>query len=182
MRAPFIKIETTRLRLRKFTLNDAPFVLGLLNDPSFINNIADRNIRSLEETYGYIQSKILSSYDKNEFGLLLVELKNDHTPIGMCGLIRRDTLDDVDIGFAFLPAYWSKGYAIESALCVKNLAKDLYQLKRLVGITKKKNIASIKTLEKLGMKFEKTLRLPGESVDVELYGMNLLTDVIDAAK
>src|SRR5512138_3308303 len=125
--------QTERLILRPMTEKDAEFILELLNEPSFIKNIGDRKVRTLEGARAYITDGPVASYAKNGFGLYLVELKETHESMGMCGLIRRNTLKDVDIGYAFLPRYWSKGYAFEAALAMKRYAKDI-GLKRLVAV------------------------------------------------
>ena len=104
-------LETQRLYLRHLSTDDAGFILELVNDPSFIQNIGDRNVRTIPDAESYILKGPISSYEKNGFGLDLVLLKETGEPIGICGLIKRDTLDDVDIGYAFLPRFWSKGCA-----------------------------------------------------------------------
>src|SRR5579871_4161960 len=108
-------LETERLLIRHLTLDDAVFILELLNEPAFIRNIADRGVRSIEDAQGYIQNGPFASYSKNGFGLFAVELKATGIPIGICGLIRRDVLPDVDIGYALLERYWKNGYAYEAA-------------------------------------------------------------------
>jgi RimJ/RimL family protein N-acetyltransferase len=166
-------LETERLILRALSLEDAAFILELLNDPSYIHNIGDRKVRTIEGAKTYIKKGPLASYDDHGFGLLLVELKETHEPIGMCGLIKRETLEDVDIGYAFLPKFWSKGYATESAMAVKAFARDVLQLNRIVGITDPKNIGSIHVLEKLGMKFEKMVKLSPDDIELKLFSMEL---------
>jgi RimJ/RimL family protein N-acetyltransferase len=116
-----IILETDRLILRQFTTEDAEFILELVNEPSFIQNIGDRGVRTLEDARSYILRVAVASYEKNGFGLYLVELKESGQAIGMCGLIKRDGLEDVDIGYAFLPKFWSKGYAQEAASAVQGL-------------------------------------------------------------
>ena len=166
-------LETERLILRHFAENDAEFILQLLNDPSFIHNIGDRKIRSLEGAKVYIQNVPVASYAKHGFGLYLVELKASGESIGMCGLIQRENLKDVDIGYAFLPKFWSKGYAVESALAVRDYARDVIGLKRIVGITNPDNFPSIGVLEKIGMKFEKMIKLSDEDIDLKLFAVDL---------
>ena len=148
-------------------------MLELLNDPAFIQNIGDRKIRSLDGAKVYIRNGPVASYAKNGFGLYLVQLKETGESIGMCGLIRRDQLKDVDIGYAFLPRFWSKGYAIESALAVKEYARDVIGLKRIVAIVDPRNAGSIHVLEKLGMSFEKMVRLSEDDIELKLFSVDL---------
>jgi RimJ/RimL family protein N-acetyltransferase len=166
-------LETERLILRQFTDDDAPFILDLLNEPSFIQNIGDRKIRSLDGAKIYIKNGPVASYAQHGFGLYLVELKKTGESIGMCGLIKRPGLDDVDIGYAFLPKFWSRGYALESALGVKQYARDVIGLKRMVAITNPDNFASIRVLEKIGMTFEKMIRLPNDEMELKLFAIEL---------
>lgn len=161
-------LETERLTLRQFTAEDAPFILELVNEPSFIQNIGDRNVRSLADAVKYIEAGPVISYIRNGFGLYLVQLKESGESIGMCGLIKRAALEDVDIGYAFLPKFWSKGYAVESALAVKEQAHSL-GLRRLVAIVDPANIGSIRVLEKLGLTFEKMVRLAADDIELKLF-------------
>lgn len=165
-------LETERLTLRQFTADDAPFILELVNEPSFIQNIGDRGVRSLADAVRYIETGPIISYARNGFGLYLVQLKESGESIGMCGLIKRETLDDVDIGYAFLPKFWSKGYAVEAALAAKEQARNL-GLKRLVAIVDPANQGSIRVLEKLGMKFEKMIRLSADDIELKLFATEL---------
>ena len=165
-------LETERLTLRQFTADDAPFILELVNEPSFIQNIGDRGVRSLADAVKYIETGPIASYARNGFGLYLVQLKESGESIGMCGLIKRETLDDVDIGYAFLPKFWLKGYAVESALAVKEQARNL-GLKRLVAITDPANAGSIRVLEKIGLTFEKMIRLSADDIELKLFGADL---------
>ena len=165
-------LETERLTLRQFTADDAPFILELVNEPSFIQNIGDRGVRSLADAVKYIETGPVTSYARNGFGLYLVQLKESGESIGMCGLIKRETLGDVDIGYAFLPKFWSKGYAVEAALAVKEQGRSL-GLKRLVAIVDPANQGSIRVLEKLGMKFEKMIRLSADDIELKLFATEL---------
>ncbi len=108
-------LETHRLRLRRLSVDDAGFILRLLNEPSFIQNIGDRNVRTIEEARAYILNGPVASYETHGFGLWMVETKDAGTHIGICGLLKREVLEDVDIGYALLPEFWSRGYALESA-------------------------------------------------------------------
>lgn len=165
-------LETDRLLLRQFSLDDAEFILKLLNEPSFIQNIGDRGIRTLADATAYIRNVPLASYARNGFGLYAVVLKETNERIGMCGLIKREGLEDVDIGYAFLPAFWGKGYAVESARAVKAYAQETIGLKRLVAITDPANEGSIRVLEKIGLRFEKMVRLSEDDIELKLFAID----------
>jgi len=166
-------LETERLFLRQFSAADAEFILELLNEPSFIQNIGDRGVRTLADASSYILNGPVASYAKNGFGLCLVVLKETSESIGMCGLIKRDTLEDVDIGYAFLPKFWARGYAVESARAVKEYAKNVIGLKRIVAITDPLNEDSIRVLEKIGLQFEKMVRLSEDDIELKLFSIDL---------
>ena len=168
-----LQIETERLTLRQFTPGDAEFIIKLLNEPSFIQNIGDRGVRTLPDAEKYLANGPVSSYAKNGFGLLAVTLTDTGQLIGMCGLIKRDTLEDVDIGYAFLPEFWSKGYALESVQAVMSHAKEVVGLKRVVAIVDPANARSIRVLEKVGMAFEKMVRLSKDDIDLKLFSTSL---------
>ncbi|MCB1677031.1 MAG: GNAT family N-acetyltransferase [Halioglobus sp.] len=163
------RLQTTRLTICHLTPGDAPFILDLLNQPSFRQFIGDRGVRTLEDARNYIQKGPISSYERFGFGLFLVKLTEGDIPAGICGLLKRDTLPDVDIGFAFLPQFWSQGYAYESAAAVLAHGKNTLGLKRIVAITQPDNAASIKLLEKLGLRFERMVRLEGDDVELKLF-------------
>jgi ribosomal-protein-alanine N-acetyltransferase len=163
-------IETERLNLRRLSPEDAPFILELLNDPSFIRNIGDKGVRTLEDARGYILSGPMASYDKFGFGLWLVELKDSSAPIGMCGLLKREVLDDVDIGYAFLPAFWSQGFALESAAAVMSHANQHFGFARVVAVVNPDNESSIRLLQKLGFEYESMVKLSGEAAEIKLFG------------
>ncbi|MED1115258.1 GNAT family N-acetyltransferase [Bacillus paramycoides] len=162
--------ETERLILRWFDVKDAPFILELVNDPAWIQFIGDKGVRNLEDATNYILNGPVDMYNKIGFGLYLVERKEDLTPLGMCGLIKRDSLEDVDIGFAFLEKFRSKGYGYESASAVMEYGKNELGLKRIVAITSIDNADSGKLLEKVGLRFEKIISGSGE--DLKLFGYN----------
>jgi ribosomal-protein-alanine N-acetyltransferase len=166
-------LETQRLALRHLSADDAEFLIKLLNDPAFIQNIGDRGVRTIADAHAYIQNGPAASYTNNGFGLDLVFLKDTGESIGICGLIKREALEDVDIGYAFLPSYWSKGYAVESALAVKKYAKDAIGLKRLVAIVNPVNAGSIRVLEKIGFRFEKMIKLSEGDIDLKLFACSL---------
>jgi ribosomal-protein-alanine N-acetyltransferase len=165
-------IETERLLLRPLGVQDADFIIELLNDPSFIKNIGDRNVHSVEDAHNYILKGPVTSYEKNGFGLCLVTLKETGESIGMCGLIKRDTLEDVDLGYAYLPRYWSKGYAVEAAKATLNFGWQVIGLKRIVAITDPVNTPSNRVLEKLGFVFEKMVKIAADDIDLNLYAIH----------
>lgn len=166
-------LETERLLLRQLTTEDATFMFELLNDPSFIRNIGDRNIRTIDDACAYIVNGPVKSYEKNGFGLYLVILKETNESIGICGLIRRESLEDVDIGYALLPKFWSKGYAVEAAQATKAYAKDVVGLKRLVAIVDPVNVGSIRVLEKIGLRYENMVQLSADDIELKLFGAEL---------
>jgi len=167
-------LETKRLILQKVSLEDASIILALLNEPSFIRNIGDRGVRTLEDASNYILNRLIASYENFDFGMYLVILKNTGSAVGLCGLVKRDSLDDVDIGYAFFPQYWSKGYASEAAQAVKEYAKNDVGLSRLVAITDPANQGSIRVLEKIGLKFEKRVKLSEDDIELDLYVVDLI--------
>lgn len=162
-------IETGRLNLRRLTTDDAEFILELLNEPSFLRFIGDKGVRTLDDARGYILNGPVEMYNRLGFGLYLTELKESGVPIGICGLLKRDSLEDVDIGFAFLPRFWAKGYAYESAAAVMAYGKRVLGLKRVVAITSPDNDASARVLEKLGLRFEKMIRPSIDATEVRLF-------------
>lgn len=162
-------IETNRLILRKFILDDAGFVLELLNSPSWLKYIGDRNVKNLEDAKNYISDKLISSYIKNGFGLYEIILKKDNIPVGMCGLIKRDTLENIDLGFALSPVFTGNGYAFEAAFATLNYAKTVLKLERIIAITTTENKNSIKLLEKLKFVFEKMVLLSNEEEELMLF-------------
>ena len=167
-----LQIKTERLTLRQFELNDAKFIIKLLNEPSFIQNIGDRGVRTIADAEKYLENGPISSYAKNGFGLLAVTLNDTGQPVGMCGLIKRDTLEDVDIGYAFLPEFWSRGYALESTQAVMSHAKDIVGSKRVVAIVDPANASSIRLLEKIGMTFEKMVKMSEDDIDLKLFSIS----------
>jgi RimJ/RimL family protein N-acetyltransferase len=166
-------LETDRLRLRTLTPDDAEFMLRLLNEPSFIQNIGDRGVRTLEAARSYILNGPVASYEKNGFGLWLIELKDSSEPAGICGLLKRDALEDVDLGYALVPEYWSKGYALEASSAVMAYAGERLGLKRVVAITDVENQSSIRLLEKLGFKYQMMVKLSDDASDLKLFASDV---------
>lgn len=164
-----IVLETERLRLCHLTVTDAPFIFELLNEEAFLRNIGDKGVRNLDDARGYIFNGPATSYERHGFGLYRVELADTGTPVGICGLVKRDTLEDVDIGFAFLSRHWGHGYAAEAASAVKAEARDRVGLPRLVAITVPENQKSIRVLEKIGLRFERMIRLTEGSEELTFF-------------
>ena len=179
-------LETERLTLRQLSPDDAAFILELLSEPSFIRYIGDKGVRDLNDARNYILNGPMESYKQHGFGLYLVELKTDDrsvplarrrtsdaralpTPIGICGVLKRDTLPDPDIGFAFLPAYWKLGYAFESAAATMKYAREVLHLDRILAITSPDNEASEKLLGKIGLRFDRLTCLSEVSPEVKLF-------------
>jgi RimJ/RimL family protein N-acetyltransferase len=157
--------EPQRLSLRGLNVDDAPFILPLLNEPSFIRYIGDKSVRDLDAARQYILNGPVASYDRHGFGLNLVETKESQTPIGICGLLKRDELPDPDIGFALLPDFWNKGFAFEAATAVLQDAR----LEHVLAITSLDNDASINLLQCLGFSFEKVTSLSAGGEQVKLF-------------
>jgi len=165
--------ETPRLVLRRLEEGDAPFILELLTDPDWLRYIGDKGVRDLDGARRYIADGPGAMYAKHGFGLFLVGRKPSGTPMGLCGLIRRDGLDDVDVGYAFLPRFRGCGYAEEAAAEMVRFARERVGLPRIVAITTPENGRSIRVLEKLGFAFERVIRLTPESREVKLFGRAL---------
>ena len=163
-------LSTARLELRELGLTDDAFILELLNEPGFLRFIGDKGVRTLADAREYISSGPMASYRRFGFGLYLVSLAAAGAPIGICGLLKRDTLEDVDVGFAFLSRYWSNGYAMESAAAVLAYGNRELGLKRIVAITGPDNLGSIAVLERIGLKFERMVRLGNDGKDLKQFG------------
>ena len=162
-------LETERLNLRRLDAGDAAFILELLNEESFLRNIGDKGVRTIEGAVQYILKGPVESYARHGFGLWLVELKDEGTPAGICGLVKRDTLPDADIGYAFLARFRSRGYASESAAAVLSYASKALGLRRVLAITNQDNEGSIRVLEKIGLKFERLVRLSDDAPEIMLF-------------
>lgn len=161
-------LETDRLILRRLTEADDGFIFGLVNQPSWLEFIGDKGVRSLADARDYIRKGPVDMYERHGFGLYLTQLKHVGTPIGICGLIKRDSLPDADVGFAFLPEYWGRGYAYEAAAAVVAYGNQSLGLKRILAITSLHNESSIRLLEKIGLKFQQLLSL-SETDQVRLF-------------
>jgi len=164
-------IESERILLRPLTLEDAGFILELLNTDGFIKYIGDRNVRTVDQAKTYILNGPLKSYETNGFGLSLAELKSNRMPVGMCGLLKRDYLDHADIGFAFLPRYTGKGYAHEIVKEIIRFGLDELRMEKIFAIVLPGNFSSVKLLEKTGFRFEKNFISPDTNEELCLYSV-----------
>jgi RimJ/RimL family protein N-acetyltransferase len=162
-------LETERLVLRWLGTDDAAFILQLVNEPSWLRYIGDRGVRTLEDARKYIEKGPVEMYGRLGFGLYLVELKENGDPIGICGFVKRDSLEDVDIGFAFLQRFRGQGYAFESASAVMSFGRGTLGLSRVLAVTSQENHVSARLLEKLGFRFERLARLAADAEEVKLF-------------
>lgn len=161
--------ETERLYMRPTKVEDAQFILELLNTPKWLSYIGDRKVYTEKDAVNYIKSKILPQFEEKQFGNYTVIRKEDHQKIGSCGLYDREGLDGIDIGFAFLPTYEGKGYGYESTSKLMEYGKEVHGLIYVNGITVKENIGSQRLLEKLGLKCIKTITLPDDPEPLLFY-------------
>lgn len=165
-------LETGRLQLRALNYGDANFIVQLMNSPGWLAFIGDRNVRSEEAAKSYLKNGPLKSYRENGFGLYLVETKESPKSIGMCGILKRETLDHPDIGFAFLPEYSGQGYAREIAKATVAWAGNSLNIPKLLAITKPDNHRSIALLEHIGLKFQRKFESPADNTELLLYGID----------
>ena len=163
-------IRSARLDLRELELHDAQFMLELLNEAGFLRFIGDKGVRTLADAREYILKGPIDSYHTFGFGLYLVSLRESSAPIGICGLVKREALSDVDVGFAFLARYWSKGYATEAAAAVLAHGRNTLRLGRIVAITAPDNHGSIAVLEKIGLRLEGRVKLAEDGAELNLFG------------
>ncbi|WPQ65903.1 GNAT family N-acetyltransferase [Chitinophaga sancti] len=161
--------ETARLIVRKFTIDDAQFICSLLNSPTWIQFLGDRNIQTVADAQQYLTNGPLASYALRGFGLYLVAMKDSGVPIGMSGLIKRDGLEYVDVGFALLPEYMGQGYAYEATKAVMDYGYNTLQLPHIVAIARADNKNSLALLAKLGLKFSETVMLAGIEHPLSLF-------------
>jgi RimJ/RimL family protein N-acetyltransferase len=166
-------LETPRLRLSRLSTADAPFIVVLLNDEAFLRYIGDRGVRNVDDACRYILTGPVAMYEQHGFGLWKVELRDTGEPIGMCGLLKRDTLPDVDIGFAFLPQFRAQGYGLEAAAAVMDYGKREFGLKRIVAITSPDNENSASLLGKIGFRFERLMEHGEQREEIRLFAWNL---------
>ena len=167
-----VVLESDRLSLQELSTEDAgdvAFIYRLLNEPSFLENIGDRGVHSLEDAHGYLSKGPMASYLSNGFGLYRVQLKDSGEVIGLCGLVKRATLPDVDLGYALLPEFCGRGYAAEAAAAVMADARARLRIDRIVAITDPRNAGSIRVLQKLDFRFEKMVRLAPDAIELKLF-------------
>lgn len=162
-------IETARLRLREMVAHDACFILEVLTDPDFVANVGDRGVHDLPAARAYIAAGPGDSYVRYGFGLYLVELLTDAAPLGICGLLRRDSHPDVEIGFAFVPRARGRGYALEAARATLGFAQNTLGLTRVVALTALNNLPSIRILESIGLRFERMVRFTPDGGERRLF-------------
>lgn len=162
-------LSTPRLVLREFEIEDAAFIIELLNSPGWLQYIGDRNVKTIEQAVGYLTEGPLRDYRELGFGLSCVTIKETGEPIGMCGLLRRGTLDHPDVGYAFLPAYQGRGFAREIVNAMLVHATTHHRFSIIYAITRPENIASIRLLEKLNMRYVKMLEYPDSVGKLALY-------------
>ena len=162
-------LRTERLLLSRLSYADCEFIVELLNEPSFKRYIGDKKVRSHEDAKEYLRNGPVGSYERHGFGMFLVRDKIDSTPMGMCGLVKREEFDAPDVGFAFLQRFWGQGYAVESAIAVLEYGKNVLQLPRIIAMVDSDNGASVRLVVKLGMTFATMARMPGESQDISMY-------------
>jgi RimJ/RimL family protein N-acetyltransferase len=166
-------LGTPRLSLRRLTSVDSAFMAELMNEPAYIENIGDRGVRTSADAVKYIEEKYLASYARHRFGLYLVELKEGAVPIGICGLVKRDSLDHPDLGFAYLHRFWSRGYATEAATAMLAHAWGPLGLSYVYGLVSPRNARSIHLLVNLGFGLVRRSILPGQAAESHLYGVEL---------
>lgn len=163
-------LETERLILREIdAAGDAELMLQILNEPAFIEHVADRSVRTVEEASEFIRQRILPSYAEHGFGFYVVESKESGAPVGISGLVKRETMEDVDIGYSTLREYWGRGYAFEAASALMEHGRTVHRLPRIVGVAGVNNHASAKLLEKLGLRYTRMVQLPGYSDEGRLF-------------
>ncbi len=167
-----MRIETERLIISEITINEASFYYELVNDPTYLKFIPDKEIYSIYDAEEQITNKIIEEYKTQGFGFYLVSLK-DKTPIGMCGLIDRDGIEMLDIGFSFLKEYRGKGFAFESSKAVIEFAKNTLKVDKIAAITTLNNIKSSNLLKRLGFKFDKNIFIPNDTEELRLFIIDL---------
>ncbi|GLH71993.1 N-acetyltransferase [Geothrix limicola] len=146
-------IQTKRLTIRLLALEDAPFILRLLNEPSFIENIGDKDVRTLAQAENYLSQGPLTSYAAHGHGLWMVQHRTTGNPMGMCGLIKRDTLPELDLGYALVPEFWGLGYGREAAAACLDWGRNTLGLEGILAIVSPGNAASTRLLESLDFRF-----------------------------
>ena len=162
-------VETKRLILRNINIEDAAFVFRLVNEPSFVSNIGDKGLKNLDDVKRFILEGYWTNQKRSGYGMFLVALKGEGDSIGACGLLYRRVFDVTDIGFAFLPEYWNRGFAYEAAEAIMEYGHSSLGVKKIVGLTSADNLGSIKLLQKLGLDFDKTVKMSDDDPGTVLY-------------
>ena len=164
-------LSTARLTVREITLDDAAFIVELLNDPDFVRFVGDREVRDVAQARAYLERGALAHFARHGFGGYVARLQSDGTPVGMCSLLRRDTLPDVDIGYAFLAQYRGQGYALEASREILRHAREDLGIARVIAITTVDHDRSANLLEKLGLSFERMIEMEGDTEPLRLFGI-----------
>ena len=165
-------LASERLYIRKLTLNDAPFFFELVNDPDWIRFIGDRNVQTIDDAKDYLQNRIFKSYEDFGFGFYAAVLKSTHEVVGITGFVKRDELNDGDVGFAFLPKGRGKGYAFESTQALMNYGTNTFKFQKILAIANNDNERSHNLLKKLGFEFKKYVKLYDEEDEISLFSLN----------
>jgi len=169
----FTILETKRLYLRRLLRDDAEFILQLLNEPSWLEYIGDKQVSNLNEAKKYIELSAITMYQEFGFGLFLVADRHTDEAIGLCGLMKRDNLQHADLGYAFLPEFWQQGFAVEAVNCVLKYAKEQHQMSKLLALTKSSNTSSINLLKKVNFQFNRDLKLFDDQENLQIYELSL---------
>lgn len=167
-----MKLESERLIIQELTIKDAPFFYNLVNDPDWLRFVGDRNINSIADAENYLTSKIIPSYKKFGFGFYLVKTKEGNHSIGTAGLIDREGMENIEVGFGFLPGFRSKGFAYEATKAILDYAAKTLKISPIVAITHLENDSSAKLLERLGLRFDKNIQLPDFDKPSKLFVPN----------
>jgi len=174
--AEYKTFETERLLIKPTSVKDAQLIYEILNSPKWIENVGDRNIKSVENAKDYILTKMQPQLERLGYSNYTIVHKNNNVKIGICGLYDREGLEGIDIGFAFLPEYERKGFAFEAAYKIKNAALNEFGIKIISAITSKNNVSSQKLLEKLGLELTGTTKLPNDNEELLLYKTHTCVD------
>ena len=159
-------LETARLSIEPFTLDDADFIVELLNEPTFRRYIGDKGVRTVDDARRYLREAPLRHYEQHGFGLCRVSLRESGVPVGMNGLVHRPEFDHPDLGFAFLKDHWSNGYALESSIAIVEYVRKTLGIDTVIAMADEGNAASVRLLEKLGFRYRQRVTMPGESSEV----------------
>ena len=155
--------------MREASIDDAEFILKLVNEPAWHEFISNHSINTLEEASEYIELKMVAMYQQFDFGLWVVETVDNAIPIGICGLLKRDSLPSIDLGFAFLSRHWGQGFAYEASICCLKYAEFKLGMQTILAITNPSNKRSVNLLRKMGFQYDKTYSHPGSDEILSLY-------------